>query len=68
MAAAGLIMAFGAGLDLSRTVRDLSPFTHVPRIGSAGFTPAPLIILPITAAALTALGLAAFRRRDLALG
>ncbi|MEO3782341.1 ABC transporter permease [Actinocorallia sp. B10E7] len=68
VAAAGIIMVFGAALDLSQTVRDLSPFSHVPRIGSADFTPVPLIGLLIVAAVLTALGLAGFRRRDLALG
>lgn len=68
VAAAGLVMAFGAGLDLSQPVRNLSPFTHVPQIGSADFTPAPLIALLTAAAALAALGLAGFRRRDLALG
>lgn len=68
VAAAGLIMAFGAALDLTQTIRNLSPFTHVPQIGSADFTPIPLIGLLLAAAVLVALGLTGFRRRDLALG
>ena len=46
-------------------VLDLDPFTHVPRVGDGNFTPVPLLWLLLIDAALIALGLAAFRRRDL---
>ncbi|MFC4050492.1 ABC transporter permease [Actinomadura syzygii] len=60
-----LITMFGAGLDLSRWALDVSPFTHVPKLGQ-DFTIAPLAWLTAIAAALSAVGLAGLRRRDLA--
>ena len=42
---------------------DLEPFAHVPRVGS-DFTAVPLAWLLVLDAALVALGVAAFRRRD----
>ncbi|MGB3486129.1 MAG: ABC transporter permease [Mycobacterium sp.] len=44
---------------------DLEPFGHVPRIGSATSAAAPLMWLLLIDAALIAVGLLAFRRRDL---
>jgi ABC-2 type transport system permease protein len=44
---------------------DLEPFAHVPLVGGDGFAAAPLLWLLVIDAALTALGVAAFRRRDL---
>lgn len=44
----------------------LSPFGHVPRLPAAELDPVPLVVLTVLAAALTALGLVGFRRRDLA--
>jgi ABC-2 type transport system permease protein len=44
---------------------DLEPFAHVPRVGSGAFAAVPLLWLTGMGVALTALGVVAFRRRDL---
>ncbi|RKS71896.1 ABC-2 type transport system permease protein [Actinomadura pelletieri DSM 43383] len=59
-----LITMFGPSLDMSSWALDVSPFTHVPKIGQ-DFAVLPLLWLAAIAAALTALGMAGFRRRDL---
>jgi ABC-2 type transport system permease protein len=46
-------------------VLDVSPFQHVPAVPSAALHAGPLLALIAVAAALTAAGLVAFRRRDL---
>lgn len=61
-----LIFGFlGSLLGLPQTVRDLSPFTHVPALPAAEVTAAPLIWLAAIAVAAGAAGVALFRRRDL---
>ncbi|OUS93711.1 ABC transporter permease [Rhodococcus sp. NCIMB 12038] len=61
-----LIFGFlGSILGLPQTVRDLSPFTHVPALPAAEVTAAPLIGLAAIAVAAGAAGVALFRRRDL---
>lgn len=44
---------------------NLDPFSHIPRIGSGSFDPAPLGWLLLLDVALIAMGALAFRRRDL---
>ncbi|MEU5992398.1 ABC transporter permease [Spirillospora sp. NPDC047418] len=65
VAVCALITLFGAALGLDQWAMDVSPFTHVPKIGR-DFTVAPLVWLAALAAVLAALGMAGFRRRDLA--
>ncbi|OZV83843.1 anibiotic ABC transporter [Micromonospora echinospora] len=56
----------GAVLDLPSAVLDLSPYTHVPALPSAELTVLPLAVLSGVAVVLLAVGVAGFRRRDLA--
>jgi ABC-2 type transport system permease protein len=44
---------------------DLVPFAHTPRVGGGDFTAVPLLLLLVIDATLIALGMVAFRRRDL---
>ncbi len=60
-----LLTEFGSFLNLSRWATDISPFSHVPKLPGGTFTATPLLWLVGTAVALTAIGLVAFRRRDL---
>jgi ABC-2 type transport system permease protein len=46
-------------------VLDLSPFQHTPPLPAASVQLLPLALLSATAIALVAVGLTAFRRRDL---
>jgi len=59
-----LLGEFGALFELSQTVMDVSPFAHVPRMPGGDLDVAPLVWLTVTAAALVAVGLAGFHRRD----
>jgi ABC-2 type transport system permease protein len=59
-----LLLYLGPLLALPDWVMDVSPFSHVPLLPAADLSVAPLIVLTAIAAALTALGLIGFRRRD----
>ncbi|WP_447002867.1 ABC transporter permease [Saccharothrix isguenensis] len=54
----------GPLLQLDQWAMDLSPFTHIPKVPGADVTAAPLLWLTVIAAALVAVGLIGFRRRD----
>lgn len=54
----------GRVLQFPEWMRDLSPFGHVPQLPADDLTLAPLIVLTVVAAALIAVGVTAFRRRD----
>jgi ABC-2 type transport system permease protein len=54
----------GAALQLSQSLLDISPFTHIPRVPGGSVTMTPLLILTVIAAALVTVGLVTFRRRD----
>jgi ABC-2 type transport system permease protein len=61
-----LLTVLGPEIRLAQWVLDVSPFTHVPKLPGVAFTVAPLAWLLAVAVALTAAGLAGFRRRGLA--
>jgi ABC-2 type transport system permease protein len=54
----------GSLSGLPQWVLDLEPFAHTPLVTAGAFTPVPLLCLLAIDVALIALGLAAFRRRD----
>jgi ABC-2 type transport system permease protein len=60
-----VIGMFGVLLDLPQWVMDLSPFQHTPAVPADAFELVPVVALLVVAAALTAIGLTAFRSRDL---
>lgn len=61
-----LLAFLGPLLSLPDWVMDLSPYSHVPLLPAADLEAWPLVALTAIAAALTAAGVAGFRRRDLA--
>ncbi|MFD7897070.1 ABC transporter permease [Streptomyces sp. NPDC059743] len=67
-ALAGLALALGwigPALDLPRSLMNLSPFGHLPKLPGADMTWPPALILTALAGALVAAGLAGLRRRDM---
>ncbi|BCB89664.1 ABC transporter permease [Phytohabitans suffuscus] len=58
---------FGPTLAIPGWVRDLSPFSHVPRAPADPVTAGPILALVAVVAVLGLTGLYAIRRRDLAL-
>ena len=60
-----LIEEFGRPLQLNKSILDLSPFAHVPKLPGGEVSAAPLLWLVLIVVALGAVGLLGFRRRDL---
>jgi polyether ionophore transport system permease protein len=65
LAVALVVGMFGTLLDLPRAVLDLSPFEQTPSVPAADWDAVPLVALVVVAAALVAVGLTAFRRRNI---
>jgi ABC-2 type transport system permease protein len=64
LAFALVVAMFGTLLDLPSAVTDLSPFQHSPQSPARAPTALPIVALLVVGAALTAVGLLGFRRRD----
>ncbi|MGW0584416.1 ABC transporter permease [Streptomyces sp. NPDC002920] len=60
-----LIGWVGPALDVPRTVLDLSPFGHLPKLPGGGMDWPPVLTLLALAAALVGAGLLGLRRRDM---
>ncbi|MFI7413455.1 ABC transporter permease [Streptomyces sp. NPDC049627] len=60
-----VIGLLGEALDLPGRVRDISPFEHIPHAPAADLGLTAPALLTAIAAALTAAGVAGFRRRDI---
>lgn len=54
------VYLLGSLSGLPQWLLDLEPFAHILRVGGGSFSPAPLLWLLATDAALVALGVAAF--------
>ena len=63
--AALVIGEFGPLWDLPQWLMDTSPFVHSPRLPAVDATLSGLVPLTVVAAALVALGVVGWRRRDL---
>ncbi len=63
-----LVLFLGELLDLPEWARGLSPLWHTPAVPDADLVATPLVVLAVGALVLHAVGLVAFRRRDLAEG
>lgn len=68
LAACLLILFVGGAVDGGQWLRDISPFTHVPKIPGGSLTVLPLAVLLVIAVGLTAAGYAGIRRRDIPVG
>lgn len=61
----GVIGIFGPAFNLSQSVLDISPFTHVPKLPGGVFSATPLIWMSVFTLAVAAVGQAGLRRRDI---
>lgn len=55
----------GPALDVPRTVLEVSPYGHLPKLPGGEMGWSPVLVLLLIAAALAGAGLAGLRRRDL---
>lgn len=60
-----LLGQLGPVLSLPQWAMDISPFSHTPKMPGAELTWTPLVVMTLIAAALIAVGLVGFRRRDI---
>ena len=60
-----LLWTISMSVQLSRSLLDLSPFNHVPTLPGGDASATPLLWLAVIAAAVVAVGLVGFRRRDI---
>ncbi|WP_413450868.1 polyketide antibiotic transporter [Georgenia phoenicis] len=63
---AAIVAILGGLLGLPTWAQDLSPLAHTPAVPDEPLALAPLLVMAALAAALTAVGLLGFRRRDVA--
>ena len=63
---AWVVLLFGDLFHMPQWLQDLSPFEHLALMPLEDFRLAPFLVLTLVAAALSAAGQLAFRRRDLA--
>ncbi|MBO8200433.1 ABC transporter permease [Streptomyces smyrnaeus] len=63
-----VIGQFGTLLNLPDGLLDISPYSHLPNMPAESLTVMPIVVMVVLAGALTAVGVAGFRRRSLALG
>ncbi len=59
-----LVALLGPLLKIPEWLASVSPFDHLPQVPAAEFAAAPLAVLTAVAAAVVAVGVAAFRKRD----
>jgi ABC-2 type transport system permease protein len=65
LAVSAFLVLLGPLIQLDQIIIDLSPFSHIPKVPGASVSATPLAWLLAVSAVLAAVGLAAFRRRDL---
>ncbi len=65
LALAAVLVLLGPTLQLAQWIRDISPFTHAPRLPGGTVSAVPLAWLALVAALLAAAGMAGLRRRDI---
>lgn len=67
LAASFVVGQFGDLLKLPQAALNLSPFTHVPAVPAETLAMVPIVVLLAVAGAFVGIGIAGFRRRDLAI-
>jgi ABC-2 type transport system permease protein len=60
-----LIGVLGPSLQVSQSIMNISPFTHVPAVLVSGVSVMPLVSLTLAALILTIVGLIGFQRRGI---